>query len=339
MVSVSAPGKIHLIGEHAVVYGKPAILVAVGLRCHVSAEPADSVSISLRNFGIKKEFDTGEVMEFGRKIRDLWNSGVSKKNFSGLFSAMKKGKMDTVKAIVGASLMELNAEKGLSLVIESGVPAGAGMGSSASLAVCLPRAIAELHGIKLTKEKNNEIAFKLEQLLHGSPSGGDNTACCYGGAIWFVKGSPPKVESIKGVSGIKGIVLVNTGEPEKTTGELVSAVRELEESYRNPRVEELGRLAAEIKGNLTSQKTDKIGAIMDKAQTILAELGVSTPEIDSFADDVIKAGGHAKLCGAGGGGVVLCLHKDAGVLKKIAEDSGYRYWETELGAEGVRLEK
>ncbi len=336
-VKVSSPGKIHLIGEHAVVYGKPAILAAVDLRCHVTASPDESVRIFLRDYNRKAEFETMETLEFADKLRGLWSAGMEKSDFSGLFSLIKKDRLNPVKAMAGLALEAFGLENGISLGIKSGIPAGAGMGSSASLAVSLSRAIAEANGITLTRERNNEIAFSMEQIMHGNPSGGDNAACCYGGAMWFVKGSPPAIEKID-IAGMAKAIIVNTGEPKKTTGEMVSMIRGLEEGYRTPRVEELGRLAKKMREALASGNAEQTGKIIDRTQALLAELGVSTSEIDALAGDVRKAGGHAKLCGAGGGGIVLCLHKDMWVLKKILFDYAYEWWECTLGAEGVRIE-
>lgn len=335
-VRVSAPGKVHLIGEHAVVYGKPAILAAVGLRCHVSAKAADSVCINLKDSGTKAEFGIEEAMDFAAEARSVWNDGRQRNDFSALFAIMKKDNISPLKAMVGTVMSELKPEAGVSLGISSEIPVGSGMGSSASLAVSLTRAIAEMNGVRLSRERNNEIAFRLEQLLHGSPSGGDNTACCYGNAIWFIKGSPSAVEPVE-MKGMR-LAIVNTGEPERTTGELVSAVRSLDEAYRNPRMDELERLAHRMRDSLASGSAENTGRIFDKAQDLLAELGVSTEKIDDLVSDVKRAGGHAKLSGAGGGGIVLCMHKDAGKIMEIAGENGYMFWETGLGAEGVKIE-
>ena len=79
--------------------------------------------------------------------------------------------------------------------------------------------------------------------------------------------------------------------------------------------------------------------IINLAQKDLKDLGVSTPEIDGLVKAVQDIGGAAKLCGAGGGGIVLCWHEDKEKLKKAIEDAGFEPWETELGVEGVTVKK
>ncbi|MEM7815422.1 MAG: hypothetical protein QXF55_03710, partial [Candidatus Aenigmatarchaeota archaeon] len=76
----------------------------------------------------------------------------------------------------------------------------------------------------------------------------------------------------------------------------------------------------------------------NRNQQLLAELGVSTPTIDRIAEVVRGIGGAAKLCGAGGGGTMLCWHSDKGLLRQTISSLGFEPWEAELGAEGVRRE-
>ncbi len=344
MVKVSAPGKIHLIGEHAVVYGEPAILAAVGKRLFVEAEKHDAVKyVDLRWETDSKEWAVEDVLESTDRVLELWSHGTQTKDFSPLFNHIKADRYAGYrKAVVGIVMKKLGIKGGVKLAINCEFPTSAGLGSSSALSVAVVTAISELYEKQLSLSQINELSYDLEKIIHGTPSGGDNTASCYGGLIWFQKSSPQNVmmplkEEISSMP--EGFVLVNTREEKSSTGELIQKVRLLEESYRAPRIKEISKLVYEMKVALKSKKYDLMKDIINRDQQLLKELEVSTDEIDSIAEAVRKIGGAAKLCGAGGGGIMLCWHKDKDLLKRTISQLGYEPWETQLGVEGVRIEK
>ncbi|MBI4010185.1 MAG: mevalonate kinase [Candidatus Aenigmarchaeota archaeon] len=341
MVKVSTPGKIYLVGEHAVVYGEPAIIAAIGKRCYVEARKNEKVIITSQELNKSSSFTVDEVVSFTNDMTDLWDKCYNQKDFSELFSEIKKDPLNYAKIAVGKTLSRIEVKSGVSLSIKSDIPVGAGVGSGAALTVTVVKAVSELYRKKLSYEEVNEIAFEIEKLGHGTPSGGDNSTCCYGGLVWFQKKDPKNtIISLKKDIPYKleNFVLVYTKRPEKTTGELVQLVRELEEYYRNKRVKKIGMLACEMLAVLKNRNSSRMKEIINETQKNLAELGVSTPEIDELVSAVKKNGGGAKLCGAGGGGVVLCYHEDNKKLIKTIKDLGYNPIETELGVDGVRIE-
>lgn len=339
-VKVSSPGKVHLIGEHSVVYGEPAIIAAIGKRCYVEAEKDDAVTITSQNFGKSLSFVFDEVKAFNGKITELWNEAYKNQNFSNLFSITRNDPINYAKVAVCIALEKMKMRGGVSLNINSEIPFGAGLGSGAALAVATIKALSELYDKNLSTEKINNIAFEVEKFAHGTPSGGDNSASCYGGLIWFEKGNPNKIKSLKKEVPyeLNNFVLIETKKSGRTTGELVQLVRSLKEDYRNKRIKAIGKLTYEMLEVLKNKGFIKMKEIINEAQKNLAELGVSIPEIDEICSSVRKIDGAAKLCGAGGGGVVLCYHKNKAKLMETLKDLGYRPIEAELGVEGVRIE-
>lgn len=338
MARASAPGKIHLVGEHSVVYGKPAILAAIGRRCGVDVRKRDDGTITVEREGHSRlEFTVTEAMKFLDRCSRLWEEGKGKGDWSelnGLLREVPQGQ----RLIVARSMEALRLKGGMDIKVENHIP-GSGLGSSAALAVAFPAAIAKEFGKEMGKEKINEIAFSIEKYLHGgTPSGGDNTTCCFGGLVWFQKGVEPWMLDREVPHKLEGFVMAHTGKPGKTTGELVQQVRDLEPKYREQRVNDLGKLADVMLNVLKLKDWDRMKETINLCQRNLKELGVSTEEIDSLVSAVQKAGGAAKLCGAGGGGVVLCWHEDTEKLKKVVSGAGYSPIETELGVEGVRVE-
>lgn len=342
MKVASAPGKVHLIGEHSVVYGEPAILAAVGLRTIVKVEKSDKIHYSNSRWDHNDSFSIEEVMAATEEVLDLWQKCSEKKNFSELFENIKANKYENYKkSVIGIALNNLGIKGGARIDINSDIPSGAGIGSSASLQAAVIQGLAAEYKCNASVEKINEIDFKMEQIIHGMPSGGDNSACCFGRMIWFQKAQPKNI--IKPLAKevpykLENFVLVYTKPPEKNTGELVQIIRDLDEAYRNPRVHELGRMTSEMLEALKKKDVKKIRDIMNKTQKNLAELGVSIPEIDEIAAAVREIGGAAKLCGAGGGGIMLCHHDNKEKLVDVISSLGYKPIETDLAVEGVKVE-
>ncbi len=336
MVLVSAPGKVILIGDHSVVYGEPAIIAAIGKRCLVSA--TKNADLIARTPEAESIYDINEVTYFVNELRNLWHKCADKKDFSELFEVMKEDPFNLVKAAVGEVLMNLNIDEGAEIEIKSDIPVGAGLGSSAALAVATVKAMSALYSKDLSKDEVNDIAFSTEKYMHGTPSGGDNTTCCYGGLVWFQKTMQGNVIKDLSTQKLENFFLVYVGKPNKSTGELVQQVRDLEESYRNPRISDIGKATHEMLDALTTNDTKKIKECINRAQKNLAELGVSTDVIDEICKKVKGIGGAAKLCGAGGGGTVLCYHEDRLKLLEVISDLGFSAIETVLGDEGVRID-
>ena len=337
MIRISVPGKVHLIGEHSVVYGEPAIIGAISLYSKIKAEKNKKIKIIANNLKRKETFSLEEILTFTKELNSLWERGFKKKDFSELHKVMNKDKLNTVKSAIGKTLEILKINSGLKLEINSEIPMGSGLGSSASLSVGIPAAIAKIYEKDLTKEEINKIAYEIEKFNHGTPSGGDNSTCCFGGLIWFKRGNPNQILSLRKEIPyeLKNFLLVYTEKPKKTTGELVSLVRNLKPEYREPRIKELGKLTREMRKVLKKKDFEKMKKIMNKAQKILSELGVSTKKIDLIHKKVKEIGGSAKLSGAGGGGIMICYHENKEKLENLIKDLGFKYMETELGVKSI----
>jgi mevalonate kinase len=182
LVTCTAPGKTHLIGEHAVVYGEPAIIISVGKRAYISAEKSESVKIYAKDINQSGEFSVSELKEFAERLQQVWDNCFETKNFTPLYSLLKNEHLGHIKAMIAKTMTELNINAPFSLKISSEIPIGSGLGSSAALSVAVPKVLSELFENTLTLNEINQVAYKIESLTHGTPSGGDNSICCYGGA-------------------------------------------------------------------------------------------------------------------------------------------------------------
>lgn len=253
--SASVPGKAILFGEHAVVYGRPAI-----------AMPLHELRLTARLAG------PGEP-ELDEAVRVAWR------------------------------LLERSGDPP-PVRIESSLPIGAGLGSSAALSVALVRLLGPPH---LEAESVAALAHELERLYHGTPSGLDTTVVALERAVWFQRGQPP--EPLQPGRRLR-FLLVDSGRRASTAG-VVGEVREraqAEPAVCKALFDSIGWIAREGRRLLTEGDGPALGRLMVENQRLLQSLGVSSPELDGLVEGALQAGAWgAKLSGAGRGGHVLVL--------------------------------
>lgn len=343
MIKISAPYRIYLIGEHASVYGEPALLLATQFRLALTLKKSKNIRYVDDRFGISNSWPIREIRESTNKVLSLWNSCAERGDFSELNSFIRKDDfLYYRKSVIGIASNYLKLNSGVTVHVETDLPFGSGLASSAALAVSLTKGLAELHDLKSSLAKTNRIAYELEKIIHCTPSGGDNSICCFGGLLWFQKlNHKNQIIQIKDdiPKEFDNFILVYTKPPEKTTGELVQLVRNLDNRYREARIKKIGELVYEMKGILKNNNFKRMVEILNEDQRLLSELGVSCKEIDEVSDAVIKIGGAAKLSGAGDGGAMLCYHhENKQKLMETIKNLGYEYWNIKFSLQGVMIE-
>jgi len=313
IVKASAPGKLILSGEHSVVFGKPEIISAINRRLQVSIKE-----------GKKKG---GGLTFFSQESTDLLNFAVKKT----------------------LSILGRQPKKNLKIQVDSNIPVGSGLGSSAALAVATTTALFKYFNQPFDKEKINEIAYEIEKKQHGTPSGGDNTISTYGGFLWYRK----ETELLKlfqplkfNLSKLPEFVLINTGRPAETTGEMVTRVRRLYER-KKARIEkilnQMEKTTKEMLIALYQMDKKKLTVAIRKNERLLESLGVVSPFAQALIREINRLGGAAKVCGAGGkkkgSGIILVFHPQKKALFKLAKKRNLPAFEVKLGEEGVRYER
>ncbi len=354
-IIVSAPGKIHFLGEHVVVRGKPALLTAIDKRCVVNLTPTDSsqIEITSANLGKTVTVSTDEVSARRDKAQALWEQ-FRDGNDMAVLKSITADEMEFPIIAIGETLHHfgIDAPSGFSLSIDSEVPIGAGLGSSASTAVTVVAAMTSFLGKDLESNRGviNDIAFLVEQKKHGLPSGGDNSAVTYGGLIWFRKESP-ELKLIQPVPFTvppeiaRNFLIIDTGRPKESTGEMIGIVSDLYKSDQamvDGIFSDQERLTRELLTALKNGNEQEVMAIIKAGSHNLQALGVVSPSTKALIAEIEEAGGVAKICGAGGSaeasGVVLSYHPDTKVLERIASGQSLKHYQTALGAEGLRQE-
>jgi mevalonate kinase len=221
-------------------------------------------------------------------------------------------------------LLEIDRPPSCTLRIISTIPIASGLGSGAAISVALTRAFAEFLGRSLPNETVSDLAYEVDKIYHGTPSGIDNTVIAFEKPIFFMRGKPIQVLHAQAPF---TIVIGDTGIRSSTS----IAVGDLRESWKSepkryePIFDATGKIASEARGWIESGQPEQIGPLMTENHSLLCEMGVSSPELDRLVDAALAAGARgAKLSGGGRGGNMIALveHENASIVANALRVNG-----------------
>jgi len=296
MTTSSAPGKIILFGEHAVVYGRPALAVPV-TQVHADVEildaDADSAGIMIHapNIDLHAELNT---LPSDHPIASVIHN---------IFFLAR-----TSPSPFGRGARGEGRFPNLNINITSTIPVASGLGSGAAVTVALTRALSTHIGYAMADDEINAFAYEIEKLHHGTPSGIDNTVITYAKPVYFIKSQP--IEIFK-VGQPFTIVIGDTG-ISAPTKESVADVRKLWEADKvkwEGVFDQIGEFVKEARDAIERGKTkEELGELMNQNHFLLQQLTVSSPELDALVSAARKAGAlGSKLSGGGRGGNMIAL--------------------------------
>lgn len=385
----SAPGKVIVFGEHAVVYGKAAMAASISLRSYLLVT---TLSKSKRTVTMRfPDIQLDHTWDLDALPWSVFSHPSKKKYYYDLVTSLDpelveamqphlvhispKSSPETRKIHQATAsaflylLLSLGSQSfpGCIYSVRSTLPIGAGLGSSASIAVCLSsalllqiRALAGPHPDQPLEESEVQIerinrwAFVGEMCIHGNPSGVDNTVASGGRAVIFKRedyGKPPSVTLLRNFPELP-LLLVNTRQARSTSVEVakvgalkkahpvvteyvLNAIDKVTESARDV-------VAKSKSGTIDKNSMNTIGELMGVNHGLLVSLGVSHPKLERIRELVDIVGvGWTKLTGAGGGGCSLTLLKPDAKPKDLREldvkldIEGFERFETTLGGDGV----
>ncbi|MBE2223387.1 MAG: mevalonate kinase [Anaerolineae bacterium] len=285
----TAPGKIILFGEHAVVYGQPAIAAPLS---HVRAY---AVVKNNPNPGIRLI-----APDLGSDI--LLSDADTDDAIAAVVTQLQKA----------ANIQEL---PDLTITVSSQIPIASGLGSGAAIAAAVIRALA-VHlglGYLLTDEWVSDQTYEIEKIHHGTPSGIDNTVVAYERPVYFVRHQPRNHIEPFAVAKPLRLLVADTG-IRSSTKDVVGDVRrqwELDSSTFNTIFESCGRIANTARQALEAGDVAQIGQLMTENHALLQKMSVSEPKLDRLVEVALAAGAlGAKLSGAGRGGNMIALVTD-----------------------------
>lgn len=284
VIFAKAPGKIILFGEHAVVYGQPAIAI-----------PVNKVNATAKVYP-NLEAQPGEVRIHALDIQ-----------LDAALSELTDDHPLAIAARLGLQAVAVERPPGLTLQISSTIPISAGMGSSAAISIAIIRALSDFLGAPLSPGDISALAYKVERIQHGTPSGIDNNVIAHQKPVFFTRGKP--IEYLK-IERPTHWVIADSGE-KTSTFETVSDVRKLFDSdpstYKQI-FEQIGEITQNAREGLIKGDNNRLGKLMDENQRLLEKINVSSRNLEDLIRAAKDAGAvGAKLSGGGRGGNIIAL--------------------------------
>jgi hydroxymethylglutaryl-CoA synthase len=335
-ISTQSPGKIILTGEHAVLYGSPAIAFAVNRYAYTSISPdfSSMISFNLLNARYQDSFTL-------QTLKEIKNRLIAKYE---MFLAGQAGIRDVFQTpfeltqfAVSNMLDHFNSKilKGLNIKTNSTIPIGCGMGSSAALILSIVLATSRALKIPLPEEKILKLALEAERLQHGRASLLDLTTSLKGGCLRFHEG-----QSFSRALPSMPLLVVNTGMPETTTGDCVAYVREHHEA--STIWQRFAEVAQEMDAALQKGDREAMARLMRENHQLLVAIGVVPETVQQFVTALEKEGASAKVCGAGAvsgrkAGVVLVTAESDALVKPLCDQYGYEFFPVEIETQGLRV--
>lgn len=285
MITASAPGKIILFGEHAVVYGRSAIAAPVSQIRATATVTAASTGIRL----VAPDLDTSQWLH----------------------------EADQNDALA-ATLHHIQVATGIdqlppmTITVTSQIPIASGLGSGAAITAATIRAVVHFLGMPhlLTPAWVSALTYKVEKIHHGTPSGIDNTVVAYEMPVYFMRQQPHNHIEPFAVAQPLRLLVADTGVRSHTRDVVLDVRRQWE---ANPsRFEgiftDCGHIADAARHAIETGQVGEVGRLMQENQERLVEMTVSSPELDGLVTAAMQAGAlGAKLSGAGRGGNMIAL--------------------------------
>ncbi|WP_316528147.1 mevalonate kinase [Kitasatospora brasiliensis] len=295
-----------LLGEHAVGYGEPAIATPIGLRLTLTTTLND---------------------------RTLKDGGPSTRPTD----PSVRTAVDTAATLFALAPHQVTTE------VESGIPPGCGLGSSAAFTVALLRTLADLTDRHPGQDELLDQARAVEAAFHGTSSGLDDAAVGLGATIWFQRTPRPHAAPLP-VREAFDLVIAITRE-RRSTARQVDLLRrraQLHPDLFRRHFTHLGGLTRVGRDALGTGDLAALGRLLDEAQGVLAGMGLSTPALDHAIATARSAGAlGAKLTGAGGGGAVIALVPGgaSAVVADALRSDGHETFVSRVAATGPRADR
>ncbi len=321
MIKVSAPCKIHLLGEHAVVYGKPAILTSVDLRITVTISPASHPQLDFGSKQLKKIIEPIIKKYLKLKVIPPYKLAVA----SQIPIGAGLGSSGAVSATFIAALLSfLKVKWDLNLINKLAYEAE-----------------KVFHGNPSGADPATVIFGGLIWFRKETPPARNASASVAGGDLKTIHQLPYSIPNNLS----KNFVILSTGTPKQTTKEMVIFVKNL--SDKKPKLvnrflEDQEKLVKELLPVIQEGNEKEFIRIIKEGERNLESIGVASKFSQNIIRKIEQAGGAAKICGAGATdgptGVLLCYHPTPSTIKGIAKSFNLAYFQAKLGVEGLRKE-
>jgi mevalonate kinase len=321
-MKVLAPGKLILSGEHAVVYGHAALAMAVNryVTATATTQLAPHISFDLSDLSYQRRLSLSTLDSLKDRIKEKYHRFVNGE-FKIRGVLQKPVELAQVAFSLFLEVLNIKLTQGIKIHVESTIPMGCGMGSSAATVLSIVHAIANHLEMDLTPEMFLRLGLEAENMQHGYSSGLDLQVSLYGGCLYIREGQLHQ----RAVPTIP-MYLVNTGSPDNTTGECVEA------AARYFKTSQIGHDFAAVTDAMDAafqaEHVRNAQRAVHANHDLLVRIGVVPPAVQDFIKSVAVIGGAAKICGAGSisgdkAGVVLVITEDEAALAELCARHDY----------------
>ena len=331
-----APGKIILTGEHAVVYDKPALVLAVNryAKARITANSSSTIVFEIRYADEKLHlrYSAQDLILLHQRLTARYQRFQEKKLL------IQKVMNNSIELIPYAFYIitrenDIKLSSGVNVQVEINIPLGCGMGSSAAISLSILHAASVYYHLQLKPEDYYQYSLRCEQLCHGSPSGVDPFISLNGGFFRFQKGTTKPLPLPEA-----RFYLVLTGKPTSSTGECVMQVKE---RFSDSHIwNDFESLALQLQSALAENNCRSIYEGIRENHQLLSRIDVVPEKVKKFIFDVEKENGAAKISGAGsvtGDNAGMVLVYSPREPHKLCREYGYQLIYVESDAYGLRV--
>jgi mevalonate kinase len=335
-MKVLAPGKLILSGEHAVVYGHPALAMAVNRYVTATATPqlAGHISFDLSDLAYERRLSFSNLNNLKDRIKKKYQRFISG-DFKIRDVLQKPVELAQFAFGLFFEVLNIKLTHGIKIHVQSNIPIGCGMGSSAATVLSIVHAIANHLSVELPQEILMRLGIEAENMQHGYSSGLDLQVSMHGGCLYMQAGQiyQRAIPSLP-------MYLINTGLPESTTGECVAAAASYfkTSSIGNDFAAVTEAMDAAFQENNIQQSI----VVTQENHQLLVKINVVPTNVQQFISEIESIGGGAKICGAGSvagnkAGVVLVLTEDEASLSSLCAKHNYSILPIAGEARGVHV--
>lgn len=319
---ICAPGKLILSGEHAVVYGQPALAMAVNryVTATVTRETVPQVLFDLSDLSHRSHLSFDALHHLKQKIKEKYYRFI-RGDYSIREVLQKPFELAQFAMGVLAESLNLTLPHGVKIQVQSDLPIGCGMGSSAATIVSVMQAISQYMQLPLTSENLFRIALEAEKMQHGYSSGLDLRVAMQGGCL-YMHDNDVQIREIPALP----MYLVNTGTPIASTGQCVEKVAT---HFKTPHLaDEFAAVTKAMDLALQQQSWTNMQEAIRQNHILLTRIGVVPSQVQTFISQIEEDGGAAKICGAGSiagdkAGSVLVVSDDKQRIASLTSRFGY----------------
>jgi mevalonate kinase len=334
VITARAPGKIILSGEHAVVYGKPALAAAVNrfVETTISERSDNKIQFEFMHDKLSHVLTLQELQVLQTEMDKHYQDFIAGKCHikSVIHNPLELIQYAFIYLVENLSLI---IKDGLKIQVQSTLPIGCGMGASAAVILSLMHALVNYFGCALAVEKYLYFGREIENLQHGRSSGLDVFLSLHGGCYFFIDGDM----SVRNLPNIP-LVLVNTGKPQTSTGECVAAIAKY---FQNGEIaDDFAEVTTVMDVALQQNNLPAAQQCIRENHQLLKYIGVVPDKVSKFIAAIEELGSAAKISGAGAvsgskAGIVLVVGEAE--VADLAKEYGYEILPVQGEPSGLQI--